>query len=40
MILETPHGEKMIPLHEDLVLEHNTSQKTLKMNLPEGLLEL
>lgn len=40
MILETPHGEKMVPLHEDLVVEHNTALRTLKMNLPDGLLEL
>jgi len=40
MILETPDGEKMVPLHENLVLEKNSIRRTLRMEIPEGLLEL
>ena len=35
--LETPGGQVMLPLHEDLVLEVNDKEKTIMMRIPEGL---
>ncbi len=38
LIVETPDGEAMIPLHEDLIIGMDENKKTLTMNLPEGLV--
>ena len=38
--VETGHGEVLIPLHEELVLEVDEQKQTLRMEIPEGLLEL
>jgi 16S rRNA processing protein RimM len=40
LILETPNGEKMIPLHEDLILDNDPSLRIIQMSLPEGLLDI
>lgn len=37
LIADTPEGEVLIPLHEDLVVGIDENKKTLTMNLPEGL---
>ena len=38
--VETGHGEVLVPLHEDLVLEVDEEKQTLRMEIPEGLLDL
>ena len=38
--VETGHGESLLPLREELVLEVNETEKTLRMEIPEGLLDL
>ena len=38
--LETGHGEVLVPLHEELVLEVDEEKETLRMSIPEGLLDL
>ena len=38
--VETGHGEALIPLHEELVLEVDEEKQTLRMEIPEGLLNL
>ena len=38
--VETGHGEVLIPLHEELVLSVDGETKTLRMEIPEGLLNL
>ena len=38
--VETGHGEVLIPLHEELVLDVDETEKTLRMEIPEGLLDL
>ena len=38
--VETGHGEVLIPLHEELVLEVDEEKQTLRMEIPEGLLDL
>ena len=38
--VETSHGESLIPLREELVLDVDETEKTLRMEIPEGLLEL
>ena len=38
--VETPQGEVLLPLHEDLVLSVNEKSGTLQMRIPEGLLNL
>ncbi|MBQ3439751.1 MAG: hypothetical protein IJG35_07205 [Bacteroidales bacterium] len=38
--VETGHGEVLIPLHEELVLEVDEEKQTLRMEIPEGLLSL
>ena len=38
--VETGHGEVLVPLHEDLVLEVDEEKHTLRMEIPEGLLDL
>ena len=38
--VETGHGEVLIPLHEELVLEIDEEHETLRMVIPEGLLDL
>jgi 16S rRNA processing protein RimM len=40
LVVETPDGEKMVPLHEDLILNHDPSSRIIQMSLPEGLLEI
>ena len=38
--VETGHGECLLPLREELVLDVNEKEKTLRMEIPEGLLDL
>ena len=38
--VETGHGEALIPLREELVLEVDEEKQTLRMEIPEGLLDL
>ena len=38
--VETGHGEVLIPLHEELVLDVDEERQTLRMEIPEGLLSL
>ena len=38
--VETGHGEVLIPLHEELVLDVDETEQTLRMVIPEGLLDL
>ena len=38
--VETGHGEVLVPLHEELVLEVDEEKETLRMEIPEGLLDL
>ncbi len=38
--VETGHGEALIPLREELVLEVDAEKETLRMEIPEGLLDL
>ena len=38
--VETGHGEVLIPLHEELVLDVDEKKQTLRMEIPEGLLDL
>ena len=38
--VETGHGESLLPLREDLVLDVDETEKTLRMEIPEGLLDL
>jgi len=38
--VETGHGEALIPLREELVLEVDEEKETLRMEIPEGLLDL
>ncbi|MBQ6198683.1 MAG: hypothetical protein IJK44_05560 [Bacteroidales bacterium] len=36
--VDTADGERLIPLHSDLVLEMDSSSRTVKLQIPEGLL--
>ena len=38
--VETDHGECLLPLHEELVLDVDETEQTLRMVIPEGLLDL
>ena len=38
--VETGHGEVLIPLHEELILDVDEEKETLRMEIPEGLLNL
>ena len=38
--VETGHGESLLPLREELVLDVDQTEKTLRMEIPEGLLDL
>ena len=38
--VETGHGERLLPLREELVLDVDETKKTLRMEIPEGLLDL
>ena len=38
--VETGHGECLLPLHEELVLDVDETEQTLRMTIPEGLLDL
>ena len=38
--VDTGHGEVLVPLHEELVLDVNETNQTLRMEIPEGLLDL
>ena len=38
--VETGHGEVLVPLHEELVLDVDEQKQTLRMTIPEGLLNL
>ena len=40
IVLRTERGEALIPLHEELVLEIDEENETLRMVIPEGLLDL
>ena len=38
--VETSHGESLLPLREELVLDVDETEKTLRMEIPKGLLDL
>ncbi len=38
--LRSPEGEKLIPLHEDLIVEIDPGRKRMVMDLPDGLTEI
>ena len=38
--VETGHGESLLPLREELVLDVDETEKTLRMEIPKGLLDL
>ena len=38
--VDTGHGEALIPLREELLLEVDEEKQTLRMEIPEGLLNL
>ena len=38
--VETGHGESLLPLREELVLDVDETEQTLRMVIPEGLLDL
>lgn len=38
--VETGHGEVLVPLREELVLHVDGQKETLRMEIPEGLLDL
>ena len=38
--VETGHGEVLVPLREELVLDVDEEKQTLRMEIPEGLLDL
>ena len=38
--VETGHGECLLPLREELVLDVDEKKQTLRMEIPEGLLDL
>ena len=38
--VETGHGESLLPLREELVLDVDETEKALRMEIPEGLLDL
>ena len=38
--VETGRGESLLPLREELVLDVDQTEKTLRMEIPEGLLDL
>ena len=38
--VETGRGECLIPLHEELVLEVDEEKQTIRMEIPDGLLDL
>ena len=40
IVVRTPRGEALLPLHEELVLEIDEDKKSLRMEIPEGLLDL
>jgi len=40
MMVDTPLGEKMVPLHPDLIMEINYETRSLTMEFPEGLLDI
>jgi 16S rRNA processing protein RimM len=40
MMVETPLGEKMVPLHPDLIIEINHETRIMTMVFPEGLLDI
>ena len=41
LTIEMPNGKEiMIPFHNDFLLDFNIQERTLKMDIPEGLLQL
>ena len=38
--VETGHGECLLPLHEELVLDVDETEQAIRMEIPDGLLEL
>ena len=38
--VETGHGECLLPLHEELVLDVDETEQAIRMETPDGLLEL
>ena len=38
--VETGHGESLLPLREELLLDVDEEKQTLRMEIPEGLLDL
>jgi 16S rRNA processing protein RimM len=40
MMVDTPWGEKMVPLHPDLIIELDHETRRMTMEFPEGLLDI
>ena len=41
LIVETENGrEIMLPLHEDLIIDYNSKERSITLQVPEGLLEI
>ena len=38
LYIDTPNGQAMIPLHEELILSVDDENKILSMKIPDGLL--
>ena len=38
LTVETPSGEALVPLHQDLIIGADKDARTLQMTIPEGLL--
>ncbi|MBO5562301.1 MAG: hypothetical protein J5939_01120 [Bacteroidales bacterium] len=38
--VDTGKGQVLVPLHEELVLSLDETSKTLRMQLPEGILDV
>ena len=38
--VETGHGECLLPLHEELVLDVDETEQAIRMEIPDGLLDL
>ena len=36
--VDTPQGERLLPLHEDLILDMDAAVRTITLQIPEGLL--
>ena len=38
--VETSHGEVLVPLHEELILDVDETEQAIRMEIPDGLLDL